>query len=201
MMRRFMVEKNSIVDKQAISLLLIDHILVCYNFQNNIKTQGWKMVVFLFIYLWPPFGFLDIIGSCFLLGLQSCVCSQRLPSFLRVYLVKKENEDCLHICCQRCSLHQTLHNVDKCNASTFWGLEQQKWFWWWWNNLHIVNVHAINHLGPKTKCELMLKIIPLLKTIITSGHQALVQFANKFTLLDISKFWLSKVVQKPSISM
>jgi lipoprotein signal peptidase len=54
------------------------------------------MVVFLFIYLWPPFGFLDRIGSYFLLlGLQSCVCSQRLPSFLKVYLVKKENEDCI----------------------------------------------------------------------------------------------------------
>ncbi len=126
-MRRFMVEKNSIAHKQAISLLVIDHVLVCYNFQNNIKTWGWKMVVFFsFIYSnWLLFGFLDRIGSFFLLlELKSCVCSQRFPCFLGVFLVRKENEDCLHICCQRCSLHQTLHNVDKCNAFTFWGLEQ-----------------------------------------------------------------------------
>ncbi len=99
MMRRFMVEKNSIAHKQAISFLVIDHVLMCYNFQNNVKSWGWKMVIFFsFIYNWPPFGFLDRIRSCFLLlGLQSCVCSQRLPCFLGVYLVRKEIENYPHI--------------------------------------------------------------------------------------------------------
>jgi hypothetical protein len=175
MTRRFMVEKNSIAHKQAITLLVIDHILVCYNFQNNIKNSRMEHGSFSFHLSTAPFWFPwknRVLLSPLRIA-KLCLFS-KTPIFFKG-LPSQEGK-------------WRLHNVDKCNASTFWGLEQQKWFWWWGNNLHIVNVHAINHLGPKTKCELMFNIIPLLRTIITSGHQALVQFANKFTLLNISRF-------------
>jgi hypothetical protein len=52
-----MVEKNSIADKQAISLLVIDHILVCYNLQNNIKNSKVEDGTFSFHLFLAPFWF------------------------------------------------------------------------------------------------------------------------------------------------
>ncbi len=52
-----MVEMNSIAHKQAISLLVIDHVLVCYNFQNNFKNSKVEHGSFSFHLSLAPFWF------------------------------------------------------------------------------------------------------------------------------------------------
>jgi hypothetical protein len=52
-----MVEKNSIAHKQTISLLVIDHVLACYNFQNNIKNSRVEHSSFSFHLSLAPFWF------------------------------------------------------------------------------------------------------------------------------------------------